>query len=105
MWTNPSKKSRQGSDPPHPGNAWILGTNGPAVHPLGMVSRRNSYNSQGSLPIKDVTKWGGVTSNPKQIVEIFVFSEKSAKYLQHCFPKYGCPQFDKDHTFYNLFLF
>ena len=25
MWTNPSKNSRQGSDPPHPGNAWILG--------------------------------------------------------------------------------
>ena len=52
MWTNPSQKSRQGSDPPHPGNAWILGTNGPAIHPLGMVSRTNSYNSQGSLPIK-----------------------------------------------------
>ena len=48
----PSKKYRQGSDPPHPGNAWILGTNGPAIHPLGMVSRTNSYNSQGSLPIK-----------------------------------------------------
>ena len=36
MWTNPSQKSRQGSDPPspHPGNACILGVSGPATHPL-----------------------------------------------------------------------
>ena len=34
MWTNPSQKSRQGSDPPHSGNACILGVSGPATPPL-----------------------------------------------------------------------
>ena len=28
------KKIQAGVRPPHPGNAWILGTNGPASHPL-----------------------------------------------------------------------
>ena len=38
MWTNPSKKSRQGSDlPPHTGNASILGTFVPAFPPLFTV--------------------------------------------------------------------
>ena len=35
MWTNPSQKSRQGSDPPpHSGNACILGASGPGTPPL-----------------------------------------------------------------------
>ena len=39
MWTNPSQKSRQGSDPlPHSGNVWILGVSGPYTPPL--VTRR-----------------------------------------------------------------
>ena len=36
MWTNPSQKSRQGSDLlPHSGNACILGASGPITPPLG----------------------------------------------------------------------
>ena len=35
MWTNPSQKSRQGSDPPpHSGNACILGASVPDTPPL-----------------------------------------------------------------------
>ena len=35
MWTNPSKKSRQGAaPPPHPGNVCISGTSDPAALPL-----------------------------------------------------------------------
>ena len=38
MWTNPSQKSRQGSDPPHSGNACILGESGPVTPPLAALT-------------------------------------------------------------------
>ena len=33
MWTNPSKNPGRGQTPPHPGNACILGKNGPVTPP------------------------------------------------------------------------
>ena len=46
MWTDPSKKSRQGSDSPppfHPDNAYILGTFGPAFPPLHLHLNSHSH--------------------------------------------------------------
>ena len=67
MWTNPSKKSRQGSDPPHPGNACILGKNGPETPPLHRDIQTVSYRPSSlscSIKVKLVHRYIVLTRSP-----------------------------------------
>ena len=67
MWTNPSQKSRQWSDPPHPGNACILGKNGPETPPLHRDIQTVSYRPSSlscSIKVKLVHRYIVLTRSP-----------------------------------------
>ena len=116
MWTNPSKKSRQGSDPPpHPGNACILGKNGPETPPLHRDIQTVSYRPSSlscSIKVKLVHRYIVLTRSPPLSLPLsrthsaiftvmalhqhsIILTVISLQYLQHIF---------NVHTFYVTIL-